>query len=79
MYVQCTYYVQRAMTIQIHPLKSNSPSSMHYLFFFPLCSYIQNDPLPHIRDIFVQEAMLLEGGEFEEEIIDMDSITLERM
>ena len=33
------------------------------------------DPSEYVRDIFVQEAMLLHGGVFKDETIDMDSIT----
>lgn len=35
---------------------------------------IKDDPVPTVREIFVQEIMTLAGSEFEGEAIDMDSI-----
>ena len=49
---------------------------MVYKFYSSL-SYVRQNPLAHIREAFIQEVMKLEGGEFDVDKIDMDSITFE--
>ena len=38
---------------------------------------MRDDPIEHIRDIFIQELMILNGGEFDDVRVDMDSLAFE--
>lgn len=41
------------------------------------CREFRLDPVDHIKDIFIQEVMKISGGRFENDDIDMNSITFE--
>ena len=39
---------------------------------------MKENPVEHVRDVLVQEIMNIEGSQFENEAIDMDSISFAR-